>query len=430
MEMYPFDANNYESSTKYVIHHALKVLDINQDRKLVLCDSLTQPKEKHTPVKSKDEMSKFNIDDIEEQEQHEEQQEGDYIDDFQEELNEELNEDLLIEDDIEENDDEEGKIDMEDLSILTKTVSNIQQTTSSGSTSAKKSISNEDPMWLAWVPEHLVKGATVIQGRARGMIQRRKDKTHGIVTVEFSTGLLGIELENRIGKFGATIRRFAREPITGDVLPAERSNLLEVGMTLIRVGEEICVNRYFSEVLTMVQHAPRPVTLTFGLSHSKALQKADRKYGQRSSKLTNTLRRAVENSKRIECQEDILTGKGDWESLLWLGYDSHRKKDYTHSTEYLLHALRARIAHPTEGGSDGHAGMAGSKIDMSSKFWKILSKGLLLKWKEQGKGNMKDMTECHKCFEVALGYLENASDPEVWHDMTDVYTRHGAIHSI
>ena len=45
------------------------------------------------------------------------------------------------------------------------------------------------------------------------------------------------------------------------------------------------------------------------------------------------------------------------------------------------------------------------------------------------KGNMKDMTECHKCFEVALGYLENASDPEVWHDMTDVYTRHGAIHS-
>ena len=139
--MYPFDANNYESSTKYVIHHALKVLDINQDRKLVLCDSLTQPKEKHTPVKSKDEMSKFNIDDIEEQEQHEEQQEGAYIDDFQEELNEELNEDLLIEDDIEENDDEEGKIDMEDLSILTKTVSNIQQTTSSGSTSAKKSIS-------------------------------------------------------------------------------------------------------------------------------------------------------------------------------------------------------------------------------------------------------------------------------------------------
>ena len=67
------------------------------------------------------------------------------------------------------------------------------------------------------------------------------------------------------------------------LLPAERSNLLEVGMTLIRVGEEICVNRYFSEVLTMVQHAPRPVTLTFGLSHSKALQKADRKYGHRAT---------------------------------------------------------------------------------------------------------------------------------------------------
>jgi len=298
----------------------------------------------------------------------------------------------------------------------------------------------DSPFWQSWVPPQLTKGATVIQSRARGMIQRKKDKIHGIVQVVFSEGRMGIELESRDRKYGAQIYRFTRHHSTGDVMPAERSCLLEIGMVVLRVNDEIVVDCYFSETLEKIKKVERPVTITFAHVQSKALRKADFKYGPRSVRVTNQLRRAVEDEKRRECQKNVLHGDVKWESFLWLGHDSFKRKDFRHSVEWFKYALRKRMANATEQKVRGNAGVDkgernteekdSSNLDMGARFWRELAQGLLLWWrsKDNDVGCMNDMTECQKCFEVALGYQENSSDPQVWHDVSEVYLRHGSVH--
>ena len=65
-----------------------------------------------------------------------------------------------------------------------------------------------------------VRAATVIQARARGMMQRQRDEQHGVSVLEFGTGSLGIRFQDRDNKFGAEILEFVRGD--GDeILPAE-----------------------------------------------------------------------------------------------------------------------------------------------------------------------------------------------------------------
>ena len=380
--LYPFDRENYSKSTKYVIHHVLKILDIDENSKtLRLCDPLqTMPKHTHTPIKTKEDDHEPEPD--QDQDQQAEQEEN--------------NMGMLMEE--------------EDTDAMT----------TAGPTRPM------GPFWQAWVPEQLVKGATVIQSRARGMIQRRKDKVHGIVNVDFSEGALGLELENRKNKYGCQIIKFTRDAITGAMLPAELSGLLEIGMVLVRIGEETVVDKYFSECLVLIKQSKRPISFTFAYPKSKALSNADFKFGKRDSKITKTLRKEVNDAKRIKCQEDLMTGEAKWESFVWLGFDSYKMKAYSHAVEYLKYGLEKRMKLDSHG---GHAGIAGNPLDMGYKFWKVLSSSLLWKWKRENKGSLQDMKECQKCYQISLGYLENASNPSVWNELADVYIRHGSIHN-
>ena len=129
-------------------------------------------------------------------------------------------------------------------------------------------------------PEDILKGAAVIQARARGMMQRKKDQQHGVVDVEFSSGPLGIHLEDRPGKYGASIHDFTCDE-NGDMMAAESSGLLKVGMVVLRVGDDEAVGEKFQNVLTMLRAAKRPVEIQFGYEHSKVLKKADRHFGAR-----------------------------------------------------------------------------------------------------------------------------------------------------
>ena len=106
------------------------------------------------------------------------------------------------------------------------------------------------------------------------MPRNQKDEHHGLVTVEFSTGKLGLELISRRKKYGAEILNLTRDSITGHLLPAELSNLLEVGMVLVRIGEVVVVDAYFNAVLERIRTSARPVSFTFAYVHSKALSKA------------------------------------------------------------------------------------------------------------------------------------------------------------
>ena len=81
-------------------------------------------------------------------------------------------------------------------------------------------------------------------------------------------------------------------------------------------------------------------------------------------KLTQQLKQVVNDAKRKQCQEDVLNGSGHWKNLMWLGYDSHQKKNYTHAVDYLLYALKQRTATAAEEDEGGHAGRAGNALDM------------------------------------------------------------------
>lgn len=123
-------------------------------------------------------------------------------------------------------------------------------------------------------PDHVIRGATVMQARARGMLQRKKDKLHGVVTVDFSSGTLGIELEDRPGKYGAVIYDFTKDE-NGDNMAAENSKLLDRGMVVLRVNDREAIGEPFQQVLSMIRQCPRPMTMQFAYSYSKILQLAD-----------------------------------------------------------------------------------------------------------------------------------------------------------
>ena len=96
--------------------------------------------------------------------------------------------------------------------------------------------------------------------------------------------------------------------------------------------------------LTIIKNSKRPINFTFAYPNSKALSKADVKYGKRSSKITTKLRKEIDDAKRNEYQEDLLSGKANWESFVWLGFDSYKHKSYEHAVEYLLYGLKKNNA--------------------------------------------------------------------------------------
>lgn len=60
-------------------------------------------------------------------------------------------------------------------------------------------------------------------------VQKTKNEQHGVVCVEFSEGALGIEMSERIGRYGARVMSFPRGK-RGEKLPAEKSKLIDPGM--------------------------------------------------------------------------------------------------------------------------------------------------------------------------------------------------------
>ena len=130
-------------------------------------------------------------------------------------------------------------------------------------------------------PKNVLHGAAVIWARARGAEQRRHDIEEGLVNVEFSDGPLGIHLEDRKGKYGASIHNFTRDEETKEMMAAEKSGMLMIGMVVLRVGEKEAVGEKFQDVLSMLREAPRPVEVQFGHEGSDVLLRADAHFGSR-----------------------------------------------------------------------------------------------------------------------------------------------------
>ena len=178
-------------------------------------------------------------------------------------------------------------------------------------------------------PDDLLKGAAVIQARARGMMQRKKDTQHGVVDVEFSSGSLGIHLEDRPGKYGASIHDFVKGGDNKDeMMAAESSGLLEIGMVVLRVNDQEAVGEKFQTVLTMLRNAIRPVEIQFGYLHSKVLKKADRHFGPRlptsplgtnDKKMSST---TIKPTKTLTGTRTIRGIKYDFEMVAKLNLDS------------------------------------------------------------------------------------------------------------
>lgn len=167
IQMYPFDADNYTKSTKYVIHHVMKVLDIDQtSNKLVLCEPRLVPKEAHSPVGIGRSGSGLKEEEM--------GLDGELVGLLEEDIG------VLKEEKVEEKVEEEEVVLKEEEGIPEE--EKTQEATASPSEKQKRQYS---PFWQSWVPLQLTKGAIVIQSRARGMLQREKDRVRKVSRILF-----------------------------------------------------------------------------------------------------------------------------------------------------------------------------------------------------------------------------------------------------
>ena len=148
--------------------------------------------------------------------------------------------------------------------------------------------------------DHIVHGAKVRQARRRES-RVEADTTHGVVTVNFSAGALGIELEDRPGKYGASIYDFTKDK-EGETMAAEDSNLLERSMVVLRVGEKEAVGETFQDVLQMIRTSKRPMTVQFAHSYSKVLILADTHFGTRTPSVKKKKRK--KSKKKISVKKE------------------------------------------------------------------------------------------------------------------------------
>ena len=133
-----------------------------------------------------------------------------------------------------------------------------------------------------------------------GDIQRMNNAREGIVSVEFGEGILGIEMAERMGRFGAKVRAFPRGML-GEMLPAERSNLIEVGMVMLYVGDDAVVGVEFAECMRLIRASKRPVTIQFAKPGRDVVKRADEVHGERIMK--NPLLRKMQKEKNLSEKE-------------------------------------------------------------------------------------------------------------------------------